>query len=437
MAGSGASAPERGFSIRQPCRRAPRRRGPSATSAASIERNEIGRTPGGSLERILFIRRSAAFGGIEVLLLDWLERIDYGKYSVAVASTMDCYSAKLRGAGLPVAYTTLTLPVMGSFPEIYRNWYRDIRKISPDKVVYLEGRVDEIPFPAVLAGYVATGGDVYMTEHLAWPEPPERTRSTHYGFIPGLGLWWFKLMWGVRLRSLLSRRVLAVSEGVRDTLLQYGYPENKIAIAYHGVDVERFSPSPETRREWRRRHGIPETAVVVASTARLAREKGMDRLIRAFNRLAGERSDLWLLMAGDGPLREELERSVDATAARERVRFLGLVDDVSEILQASDLFVLPSDREGLSVSLTEAMATGLICIATNVSGSKEVLREGESGFLVEPNDQGVLDGLAKALALGDPEKKRVSGMARSTILERFEKGKSIDNIFRLLDLEAT
>ena len=143
----------------------------------------------------------------------------------------------------------------------------------------------------MLAGYAATKGNVYMTEHLAWPDPPERTRSTHFGFLPGVGLWWYRLMWGVRIRSYLSRRILAVSEAVRNTLLMYGYPKEKIAIAYHGVDVERFSPSAENKIRWRRERDIPEDAFVIVSTARLAREKRLERLIRAFEVLSRDRRE--------------------------------------------------------------------------------------------------------------------------------------------------
>ena len=386
------------------------------------------------MANILFLRRSKAFGGIEVLLMDWISSIDFGKNAVTVASTVDCYSDKIAERGLPVSCRTCSLPVMGTPWEIYRSWSRDIREVSPDKVVFLEGRVDEIPFSAVLAGYVATGGNVYMTEHLAWPEPPERTRSTHYGFLPGVGLWWYRLMWGVRFRCRLSRRILAVSEAVRDTLLLYGYEREKIAIAYHGVDTERFSPSAENRIRWRRERGIPENACVIVSTARLAREKRLERLIRAYQVLSRDRQDLWLLMAGEGPLRKELEDSSASTGAGDRVRFLGLVDDVPGLLQASDLFVLPSDREGLSVSLTEAMSAGLVCIATDIPGSNEVIRHGENGFLVEPDDRGVFDGLEKALKMDEQRRRIIADQARATITNIFEKEKSIGNIFRLLDI---
>jgi glycosyltransferase involved in cell wall biosynthesis len=349
---------------------------------------------------------------------------------------MDFISEKIYNNDLPVDYKMLPLPVKGNFLKIYNSWSRDIRKISPDKIIIMEGRVDEFPLFSVLAAYTATHGNVYMTEHSSWPEPPPRTRSIHYGFVPGIGLWWYKLMWGMRIRSYLSKRVLAVSQAVKDTLLMYGYPKEKIAIAYHGVDVLKFSPSEINRMNWRRRHNIPENSIVLISTARLAYEKRLHRLIHAFNALSQDHENLWLLFVGDGPLRKDLEILVNPLTGKDRVIFLGLSDNVPELLQASDIFVLPSDREGLSVSLTEAMSTGLICIASNLCGSNEVIKDGVNGFLVDPSDQGILHGIEKALNLDDQEKKSIKQEARYTILENFEKRKSVSNILKLLDVDG-
>lgn len=388
------------------------------------------------MTKVLFIRRPGAYGGIEVLLLDWLKHIDYGRTSVFLASTQDFFTVKIRESGLPVAYRTFSLPVLGGSFRLFRTWFRDIRSVSPEKVVLMQGTITEIPLPCVLAAYLATRGNVYMTEHLAWPFPPSKTSTRHFGILPGLGLWWHRLMLATRLRAYLTKRVLAVSDAVRSVLLSYGYPSGKIEIAYHGVDVSRFSPSEANRGGWRAKHGVPADAVVLASTARLAREKGIDRLLRAFDALSKEHEDLRLVIAGDGPLREELETLVASLAHGDRVRFVGLVEDVPELLQGSDIFVLPSDREGLSVSLTEAMSTGLLCIASAVSGSGEVIRDGETGFLVRPSDEGVREGLRRALELAPEERRRIGRNARNFIVRNFEMKKSVTNILQLLEIES-
>jgi glycosyltransferase involved in cell wall biosynthesis len=82
------------------------------------------------------------------------------------------------------------------------------------------------------------------------------------------------------------------------------------------------------------------------------------------------------------------------------------------------------------------MSTGLICIASNLCGSNEVIKDGVNGFLVDPSDQGILHGIEKALNLDDQEKKSIKQEARYTILENFEKRKSVSNILKLLDVDG-
>lgn len=389
-----------------------------------------------SMNKILFLRRPGAFGGIEVLLLDWLRRINYEENEVVLGSTKDYFSDAINKDGLPVVCKTLSLPVLGNFISLYKSWATEIKNISPDKIIIMQGTIDEIPLPCVLAAHQATHGNVYMTEHLAAPLPPKKTSTLHYGFLPGAGIWWYKMMLMLRMRGHLAKRVLAVSEGVKNVLLMYGYPPGKITIAYHGVDASRFSPSDEKRKNWRLRYAIPEKDVVIVSTARLAKEKRIESIIRAFGRLSRENGALWLMIAGDGPLRNELENERNFLGCRDRIKLLGLVENVSELLQGSDIFVLPSDREGLSVSLTEAMAAGLVCIASDVSGSNEVIRDGENGFLIEPSDQGVLQGMEKVLKMSDAARNLVAQNARRSILEHFEMKKSVTNILGLLDIKS-
>ena len=388
------------------------------------------------MQRILFIRRPGAFGGIEVLLLDWLQHIDYKKNDVVLASTVDLFTDTIRKNALPVAVKQLSLPVLGGFLQIFRSWFGDIKRISPDQVVIVKSNITEIPLPAALAAFVATRGKVYMTEHIAWPFPPEKTSSRYLGFIPGVGFWWYKLMWMERIRCQLAIRILAVSEAVKDVLLGYGCRAEKICVAYHGVDVSMYCPSEKTRKNWRRSQNIPENALVMVSTARLSHEKRLERTIKAFDVLSKSNGDVWLLIAGIGPLKEEIERTVATLECRDRVRLLGHVENVPELLQASDIFVLPSDREGLSVALTEAMSTGLICIASNVSGSNEVIRDGENGFLVEPFDDGVMTGIEKILKLDPDARRAIAQNARQTIIANFEIRKSVKNILGMLDIAS-
>jgi glycosyltransferase involved in cell wall biosynthesis len=413
------------------------------------------------MKRILFVRRAYGFGGAERRLLDWLGQIDYSQCEVLVANPVDVFSERIRRRGLPAKYVTLSSEetraifgesapssgkdelAAGGFWRFFIPWLRFLGRIRPQQLVLMQGYFFSFPLATVLAASIVTLGHVYMTEHsVLLQKPPRRTTRRHFGVLPGLGLWWYRNVWPKvwpwSVRARLCKRVLAASEEVmNDEVSFYGYPRGKMGIIHHGVDTLHFSPSPANRARWRQAHGIPAEHVVIVSTARLHVQKGIDRLLRAFATLMAQRDDLWLLLAGDGPLRGEVEasiRSIERGRLRQTAVLLGHVEDVSSVLQASDIYVLPSDNEGFGIALIEAMATGLVSVATRTAGPDEILSDGETGFLVEVSDEGVFHGLQRALRLTPDERERMGGRARRAVLDRFDVRAAVKNALDLLDI---
>lgn len=387
------------------------------------------------MNKVLFIIKTEEFGGTEILLLDWLKYIDYEKNSVFLATNTDFFSEKLRKLGLPVRCITVSLPFEGHFWDIYRKWLVFFKEISPEKIVMVKSWFFKIPLPIFLAAYRETRGNIYATEHLAAETPPERKIKLHFGFIPGLGIWWYKRFWQWILRGYLSKRILAVSSEVKNKLLLYKYPKGKISVIYHGIDVSGFSPSQEGRKKWRQDHSIPEEDLVFVSTARLSRLKRLERLILGFDALCSDHENIWLALAGDGPLKDEIIQLVDTVSKKERIKILGHVEDVKQLLQASDIYVLSSDNEGLSIALTEAMSTGLICVTGNVPGSNEIIENGTNGILVEASHEGIINGMKKGLNMSMFDRNSMAQKARQTALDKFEMAKSINNVLRFMDIE--
>jgi glycosyltransferase involved in cell wall biosynthesis len=114
--------------------------------------------------------------------------------------------------------------------------------------------------------------------------------------------------------------------------------------------------------------------------------KGYDVLLEAFGELAASGVPFELLLAGDGPERNRLERQAISLGIGERVKFLGEIDDVPALLSTAHIAVHPSRSEGLSNTILEAMAEGLPVVATNVGGTPEIINDNRSGLLVPPND---------------------------------------------------
>jgi glycosyltransferase involved in cell wall biosynthesis len=413
------------------------------------------------MKRILFIRRAYSFGGAERRLLDWLGRIDYSFQEVFVISPVDVFSERMKRVGLLANYIQLephsitrlfgrANPLLGKddlaageFWPVFSSWLRFLSRVRPQQIVFMEGYFFSFPLACVLAGYIATKGHVYMTDHTALLEgPPLKTVRLHWGMVPGLGLWWYRKVWPSvwpwRMRARLCRKILAASETVKNREVTfYGYPPEKMGIINHGVDVVRFVPSETRRAEWREAHSIPAGDLVMVSTGRLQAQKRIDRLLGAFVALARGRRNIWLLLAGDGPLRQEVEaaiRALDDRQVARRIRLLGHQEDVLPVLQAADIFVLTSDNEGFGIALVEAMATGLVCVSTATAGPDTILNDGENGFLVDVSDAGILVGLGKAIGMSADERVLMGARARQTAMERYELQSAITRALRLLDV---
>ena len=167
-------------------------------------------------------------------------------------------------------------------------------------------------------------------------------------------------------------------------LISQGFRAEQIAHISGSVDTEKFRPAPVRRPN----PAKPERDIICV--ARLEYAKGIDVLLHAWGRIMHAPAE-WrthlkprLLLVGEGKLRPQLERIVAELGIQDSVEFLGLRTDVIDLLQQSWSFVLPSRWEGMPNALLEAMACGLPCVATRVSGSEDIISDGVNGLLVEP-----------------------------------------------------
>lgn len=170
---------------------------------------------------------------------------------------------------------------------------------------------------------------------------------------------------------------------------------SRIRVIHNGIDTQLFAPHPQARRLILEKAGVPTDRFVVGSVGRLVAIKDHATLLKSAELLAQRGVNVHVLLVGSGPEmtrhRQYLEHSV---ALAGRVTFLGSRDDVSEILNGMDVFVLPSISEGMSNTLIEAMSCGLPVIATRVGGNPEVVGDDGSGGVFTPGD---INGLAQHL----------------------------------------
>ncbi len=378
-------------------------------------------------QRILFLRRTYGYGGSEAVILGLLQGIDYSKNSVCLATTADVFSLPLSRLGLPVEVVPITARTGRGGFRVFASWLWFLGRLRPRKVILAEGGFFDFPFATVAAAFLVARGRVYLMEHSLAPEPPRRLSRKHLGLVPGINLWWYRWIWPSFLKGKFARKILAVSKGVRERLVcSYDFPADRTEVIYNGVDASVFRPAPdETRRAARRGWQIPEGAAVIVSTARLDPIKRLEWVIRAFGALQATRDDLWLLLAGDGPSRGELEGLAKSVDLGGRVKFLGHISDVRTVLRCADVHVLPSAEEAFGIALVEAMACKLICVATKVTGPKEIIQHGKNGILVDQSYEGVLGGLQRALSLSHEERESMGTCARETVLGQFRADESV------------
>ena len=184
---------------------------------------------------------------------------------------------------------------------------------------------------------------------------------------------------------------IANSQAAAEKARRAGIPKERIAVIRSVVESEGFVPPPNARRWARERLELPADAFVVAGVGRMVVGQGYEQLVEAVALMVlTERPHL--LLAGDGPMRAELERTAAKRRVGDWVRFLGFQADVRTVLWAADVLAhVPTHfPEGTPNTILEGMAAGLPVIATPVGGIGEIVRHGETGWLVPPNDASVL-----------------------------------------------
>lgn len=234
----------------------------------------------------------------------------------------------------------------------------------------------------------------------------------------------FKKRLSRRLFPCWGQRVIAVSEAVKEHLEHdFGVPQEKIRVIHNGIDLERFRQrSPAFKSELKKSLGLGE-GPVIGVIARLSDVKGHRYLIEAMPRLLQRFPAAQLLIVGEGKMKQELLRLVRTLGIGEKVFFMPSVSDASDILPVMDVFVLPSLKEGLGLSLMEAMAQGVSVVGSDVGGIKDLIDNGTNGLLVAPADPA---GIAEAVCrlLGDAATRELFGSnAREFIRRNFPREK--------------
>lgn len=193
--------------------------------------------------------------------------------------------------------------------------------------------------------------------------------------------------------AFFSTKILTVCDVMRDKALEKNVgTRDQFVTVYSGMDLDSFLEAGKHRDRMRMKLGIKEGEIVIGKIARLFHLKGHDYLFDAVRDIARECPQIRVLLVGNGILREDFEKKTDAMGIRKNVIFAGLVrpEEIPLYLSAMDILVHVSLREGLARALPQAMAVGLPVISFDIDGAREVVENGENGYLVEAGDTEML-----------------------------------------------
>lgn len=213
-----------------------------------------------------------------------------------------------------------------------------------------------------------------------------------------------------------SDRLIACSEAVALHLRKQGVAAEKISVIYNGIQTEAFEANSTLREEKRKTAGLTADEILITAAGRFDEGKGFNILLEAFAKLKQKSSSkkFRLMLMGSGPYEERYKSFIETEKLRQDVIMTGFVADIRPWLQASDIFVFPSDRpEAFGLSLLEAMASGLPSVAAACGGPEELIKSEDSGLLVPPKNSSALCSALERLAASEEYRKKLGASAKT------------------------
>lgn len=375
------------------------------------------------MPRILQILGDSSFGGGTYLILEWCRfLVDKGCH-VSVVSTDAPTIAELHKISGVEIVDSISIP---RDPALTADWsafwqlYRLLR-LHPFDVVHTHTSVSG--FIGRLAAWLSGVPIIMRTAH-GWPVT-EYSKWTEKLFYTTLEY----------LASLITTRMICVSNATASQGRRFKIADvRKMEVICNGIDPQPFIHLSTSRTfAWRRTFSISDDTIVIGNTARLAQQKGCVFLIQALpllEEMLPERKFI-LMLAGDGPQKEQLRKLCLSLEVTDKVWFLGFRRDIPDLLSAIDIFVSPSLWEGLSISLLEAMAAAKPIVTTSILPNAELIEHEVTGLLVPPKSP---EQIAQAIARFVQEPvlaRRCGAAARQRVLEHYTIERMFEGMWNL------
>jgi glycosyltransferase involved in cell wall biosynthesis len=322
---------------------------------------------------LLHIISSLQVGGAEKQVVKLLKELDRNKYRI----TLCCFrkggllESELEDEDINLVFIGMRLRYF------YIALYKLVSLIKKEHIQIVHTHLYDCSFWGRIAAWIAGVPVIIVTEH-------------------GRGLWKKRLhLIFERIADRFTDIKIAVSEDIRQIRIQReNTPKEKVVMVPNSINPNEYIVSKGTRKKKKKELGFKESDLVIGTIARFHDDKGLDNLLKAFVLVQEKIDNVYLTLVGDGQLRAYLENYAIKLGIVNKVIFAGICTDIASFLSIMDIFVNSSIREGISVSLLEAMAAKKAVVVTNVGGNPEVVNSNSVGIIVPPkNSKALADGI--------------------------------------------
>lgn len=363
----------------------------------------------------------ATAGGTRQYLMDVCLGLPAEEFrQTAVVSTLRDETFKsdigrLRAAGVEVVTVQMVREV---------SWREDLRALGE-----LQDFLGAAPFDIIHAHSSKAG---MLGRIAAWRtrNPAARIYSPHaFAFMMDVSISRRKAyLLAERMAGKLTDLLICTCDSEREIAVRNRIvPPGRAAVVRTGVDLRRFHPHPEAHRI-RPELGIPDRHRLVGAVGALVEQKGHDLLVDAAALVLRDMPHTTFVIAGEGPLRQQLEaRSAELGLGR-RMRFLGHREDIPQLLGALDLFVMPSRWEGMPYALVEAMAVGVPVVGTAIPGLTDLIEPPRTGWLAEPGDAASLARTIGQALREEGASARMAEAAREMVVREHSRERMLETL---------
>lgn len=324
------------------------------------------------MKKLMILTHDLAIGGLQQVVVNICKYIDRKQFDVSVLclNSFGEFTADIQKLDIPVS----CLPKKANKPD-YLSFIKVAKIFKEEKIQIVHTHNTQAFIDGVIAGKMTGVERIVHTDHArAFPD------KRRYMFVE----------W---LLSHFTDNIVGVSNHTGENLIKFEkISPQKIVIIPNGVDAEKLSKKIDIEQK-RKELLIAKRYPIIGLGVRLTEQKGITYLLNAMPAIIKKYPNITLLIAGDGPLGDELKREAQnlGLISEKYVRFIGARTDMHEIIKILDLYILPSLWEGLPMVILEALAVGCPVVATDVGGVMDAINDGVTGYLVTPGDHKQLE----------------------------------------------